>query len=66
MASAVAGDVSGIHASGDDSAIVDKHASHRCLVGLQRQAGLQECASVSMTVRRDESEEDPAKDEHQD
>lgn len=35
VAGAVAGDVGGIHASGDDSALVDEHTSDWCLIGLQ-------------------------------
>lgn len=46
MAGAVAGDVGGVHASGDDSAIMDEDTADRRLVGLQRQAGLQTNGSV--------------------
>lgn len=49
MAGTVAGDIGGIHAPGNNSAIVDEYASDRRLIGLQRQAGLQE-GTVSISV----------------
>lgn len=40
VAGAITGDVGGIHALGNDSSIMDKYTSNRCLIGPQRQAGL--------------------------
>lgn len=53
MASTIAGDIGGIHAPGNDSPIVDEYAADRRLIGLQRQAGLQQ-GSVSNSVDHDE------------
>lgn len=51
MAGTVAGDIGGIHAPGNDPPVVDEYTSYRCLVGLQRQAGLQG-GPVSTTAAR--------------